>query len=220
MFIMCHLKVLTRSGLRIEKIQWVGRAWGGKQICMEHSLQQYCQFVIATPPLYLSYQVSCKAQFLVRCCLLGKDFFTSTLTSANWCSSQGRGLTPYLHLPWPWMGLLVSRYKYLGVTISSDLSWSPHITNCCSKTRRLIGLLYGHFYWYTNSRSLLRLYKSFIRPHLDYASIVWNPHFKGEIESLENVQKFALWVYLLGFWIQWAAQSFPIVHPCTRNEFN
>ena len=33
---------------------------------------------------------------------------------------------------------------------------------------------------------------SFIRPHLDYASIVWNPHLKGEIESLENVQKFAL----------------------------
>ena len=33
---------------------------------------------------------------------------------------------------------------------------------------------------------------SFIRPHLDYASIVWNPHLKGEVESLENVQKFAL----------------------------
>ena len=35
-----------------------------------------------------------------------------------------------------------------------------------------------------------------IRPPLDYASIVWNPHLKGEIESLENVQKFALQVCL------------------------
>ena len=31
---------------------------------------------------------------------------------------------------------------------------------------------------------LHRLYESFIRPHLDYVSIVWNPHLKGEIESL------------------------------------
>jgi len=43
-----------------------------------------------------------------------------------------------------------------------------------------------------NSPCLLRLYKSFIRPHLDYASIVLNPHLKSEIESLENIQKFAL----------------------------
>jgi len=39
----------------------------------------------------------------------------------------------------------VSSYKYLGVTISSDLSWSPHVTNCCNKTHRLMGLLYRCF---------------------------------------------------------------------------
>ena len=87
----------------------------------------------------------------------------------------------------------VSSYKNLCVTISCDLSWSPHITNCCNKTHTLIGLLYRRFYQCTNSPSLLRPYKSFIRPLLDYASIVWNPHLKGEIESFENVQKFALW---------------------------
>ena len=90
----------------------------------------------------------------------------------------------------------VSSYKYLGVTIISDLSWSPHITNCCNKTRRIIGLLYRRFYQHTNSPCLLRLYKSFIRPHLDYTSIVWNPHLKRDIESLENVQKFTLRVCL------------------------
>ena len=77
-----------------------------------------------------------------------------------------------------------------------DLPWSPHITNCCNKTRRLTRILYIYrrFYRYTNSPSLLRLYKSFIIDpmHLDYAFIVWNPHLKGEIESVENVQKFAL----------------------------
>ena len=82
----------------------------------------------------------------------------------------------------------VSRYKYLGVTISSDLSWSPHTTNCCNKTRRLTRLLYRRFYQHTNSSSLLRLYRNFI--------CIWNSHLKDEIESLENVQKFALQVCL------------------------
>ena len=82
----------------------------------------------------------------------------------------------------------VSSYKYLGVTISSDLSWSPHTTNCCNKTRRLTRLLYRRFYQHTNSSSLLRLYRNFI--------CIWNSHLKDEIESLENVQKFALQVCL------------------------
>ena len=29
----------------------------------------------------------------------------------------------------------VQSYEYLGITITSNLSWNPHITNCCNKTR-------------------------------------------------------------------------------------
>ena len=32
----------------------------------------------------------------------------------------------------------VMGYKYLGVTIASDLSWKPHITKLCNKTRKII----------------------------------------------------------------------------------
>ena len=39
----------------------------------------------------------------------------------------------------------VSSYKYLGITITLDLSWSPHISHICNKARRLVGLLYRHF---------------------------------------------------------------------------
>ena len=86
----------------------------------------------------------------------------------------------------------VNSYKYLGITITSDLSWSSHISNCCNKTRRLVGLLYRRFQQHSSPTTLLRLYCSFIRPHLEYASIVWNPYQKGDIAKLEDVQKFSL----------------------------
>ena len=39
-------------------------------------------------------------------------------------------------------GTRVNSYKYLGVTITSNLSWLPHITSLCNKSRRLVGMIY------------------------------------------------------------------------------
>ena len=86
----------------------------------------------------------------------------------------------------------VKSYKYLGVTITSNLSWLPHITSLCNKTRRLVGMIYRKLYQHSDSRTLLKLYLSIIRPHVEYASPVWDPHHKTEIEAIESVQKFAL----------------------------
>ena len=90
----------------------------------------------------------------------------------------------------------VQSYRYLGITLTTNLSWSSHISDCCNKTRKLIGLLYWRFYQHASSPTFLRLYCCFIRPHLEYASAVWNPNLKGEIDQLERVQKFALRVCL------------------------
>ncbi len=87
---------------------------------------------------------------------------------------------------------LVSSVRYLGVQLNSDLSWSPHITNLCTKARQLVGLLYRRFYKHANTSTLLQLYKSFIRPHLEYCAIVWDPHLLKDVEALEKVQRFAL----------------------------
>ena len=40
--------------------------------------------------------------------------------------------------------------------------------------------------------TLLKLYISLIRPHLEYACQVWHPHLLTDINKLETVQKFAL----------------------------
>ena len=83
-------------------------------------------------------------------------------------------------------------YKYLGVTISSDLSWSEHIHTICTKARRTVGLLYRNFYVNSDTTSLLQLYVSLVRPLLEYACQVWHPHLVRDIAKLERVQKLAL----------------------------
>ena len=70
----------------------------------------------------------------------------------------------------------VYSYKYLGILLTSDLSWSAHISTLCSKAWQQIGLLYCKFYRYSDVDTLKQLYMAFIRPHLEYATIVWDPH--------------------------------------------
>ena len=74
--------------------------------------------------------------------------------------------------------------------------WSTHITIMCNKTRRLIGLLYRRFYKFSSCSTMLRLYVSFIRPHLEYAAAAWDPFLKKDIELIKDVQKLALKVCL------------------------
>ena len=87
----------------------------------------------------------------------------------------------------------VYEYTYLGVTITADLSWSDHIhVVLCSKSKRILGLIYRTFYANSSPFSLLKLYISLIRPSLEYACQVWNPYLAKDIDKLEKVQQFAL----------------------------
>ena len=83
-------------------------------------------------------------------------------------------------------------YKYLGVTLTSDLSWSEHIQSICVKSKKLIGLLYRRFYGNADPAAILILYCTLVRPHLEYACQVWSPYTQRDKDLLEKVQKFAL----------------------------
>ena len=85
----------------------------------------------------------------------------------------------------------VLEFKYLGVLVSHDLSWSPHISAVCSKARRLLGLFYRQFYK-VDPKLILKCYLTIVRPLLDYCCYVWSPHLVKDIKVVENVQFFAL----------------------------
>ena len=88
----------------------------------------------------------------------------------------------------------VENYKYLGVWITSNLSWSKHISEVCRKARQKVGILYRKCHNNANNTTMLQLYLSCIRPELEYVAIVWSPRQKGQIDTLESVQKLALQV--------------------------
>ena len=52
--------------------------------------------------------------------------------------------------------------------------------------------MYRRFSKNADTKTLLQLYKSFIRPHLEYCSIVWDPYLAKDIEAIEKVQRFGL----------------------------
>ena len=54
----------------------------------------------------------------------------------------------------------VDHFKYLGLLLSSDLSWSSHVENICNKARKLLGLLYRQYYQLAEPHTLLQLYLS------------------------------------------------------------
>ena len=87
---------------------------------------------------------------------------------------------------------LVCSFKYLDVTLTSNLSWSTHINETCSKVKKLLGHIYRQFYYNSSSSVLIKLYLTLILPILIYSLSVWDPYYILNIKKLEKVQHFAL----------------------------
>lgn len=81
-----------------------------------------------------------------------------------------------------------SEEKDLGVTIDDKLKFDIHISNIIKKANKVLGAI-RHTFHYMDKEIFLMLYKSLVRPHLEYATCVWSPHLKQYMNALENVQR-------------------------------
>ena len=82
----------------------------------------------------------------------------------------------------------VEHHPYLGVELDSSLSWDLHLANTGSKSTRVLNMIRRNFTIGTNMNIRQALYFSLVRPHLEYACTVWDPHHKTKIDKLEKVQ--------------------------------
>ena len=76
----------------------------------------------------------------------------------------------------------------LGIYISKNLSWSPHIATISDGARKTAAWVLSVF----QDRSavvMLQLYKSLIRSKLEFSCPLWNPVKLPDISKLESVQR-------------------------------
>ena len=78
--------------------------------------------------------------------------------------------------------------KDLGITISYDLKCSPHLSSLKSAAF-LCAYQTLHAFSTRNEWILLRAYITYVRPKLEYNTVIWSPNFKKDIELIESVQK-------------------------------
>jgi Reverse transcriptase (RNA-dependent DNA polymerase)/Endonuclease-reverse transcriptase len=76
----------------------------------------------------------------------------------------------------------------LGVTIHSTLKSSTHCVSIVSKANARAKLILKCFQS-RNPNNLIRAFKSYVRPLVEYASPVWNPYLKQDIDLIERVQR-------------------------------
>lgn len=82
----------------------------------------------------------------------------------------------------------ITNEKDLGVVFDNDLSFDTHIAQKVKKANQMLGLIKRTFTC-LNKDIFLPLYKSLIRPQLEYATTIWYPRFRKDIISIENVQR-------------------------------
>ena len=71
----------------------------------------------------------------------------------------------------------VKAEKDLGVTIDDKLKFREHITQKVNIAIRNLGIIFRTFS-YMDKEMFLNLYKSKVRPHLEYATQIWSPIYK------------------------------------------
>ena len=76
----------------------------------------------------------------------------------------------------------------LGVIVQDNLKFHEQVAKACQKASTQINVIKRNFLS-RNPKFLETMYKTFIRPHIEYCIQVWNPVYVGDIEKLEKVQK-------------------------------
>ena len=118
--------------------------------------------------VYMNYNIRSRMNLLAKMLFFSKNF--------QYVTSKGEILEPSTSV------------KDLGVTFSSDMSWSCHIPNLIKAAKKKTGWVLSIF----KDRSpfaMLTLFKSLIRSLLEFACPVWAGLSMENLHALESIQR-------------------------------
>ena len=78
--------------------------------------------------------------------------------------------------------------KDLGVIVDDAIKFHKQTAAAVKKANTILGLVRKSFAVLDNN-TVPALYKSLIRPHLEYGNVIWGPFFKEDITAVEKVQR-------------------------------
>jgi len=85
----------------------------------------------------------------------------------------------------------VHQEKDLGVIISDDMKSSHQCIQAYSKANKMLGVINRAIVYKSKelSHAELTVYKTPVRPHLEYCTVAWSPHYVKDKVLLERVQR-------------------------------
>ena len=86
----------------------------------------------------------------------------------------------------------VDNAKFLGIEIDHHLSYKNHFDSITNKATKRINVLKLLAYNGTEPKTLMKLYKSYIRPIVEYGSIAFMAAPKTQMERLQQVEHNAI----------------------------
>lgn len=82
----------------------------------------------------------------------------------------------------------VKEERDLGVIVQNDLKCGQQCIKAIKQANKVLGMIKRSFN-FLNRNMLLQLYKSLVRPHLEFCIQAWNPHLRKDVDLLEKVQR-------------------------------
>lgn len=79
--------------------------------------------------------------------------------------------------------------KDLGVIFQSNLKFNNHYNYIVNKAYKMLGFVVRNSRFFKDLGCIIKLYNSLVRPHLEYASVIWSPQGGVNIDLIEKVQK-------------------------------
>ena len=82
----------------------------------------------------------------------------------------------------------VKHHPYLGIELTHNLKWTNHINNITLKANKALWFIRRNL-WRCPASIKQQMYFALVRPILEYASVIWDPHTSADIQKVEMVQR-------------------------------